>query len=125
MTMQEIAYEPASATHRGIDELCAELGQLRSKLANQPVIEEAKGMLMGAFGISSDEAFELLRTASQSNNVKLRDVARHLVARWTADGPRPEFAEAADFLVALRHEFGASRQSRVGADGIEPPTAGV
>jgi hypothetical protein len=108
-----------------IDELRAELTQLRCKLANQPVIEEAKGMLMGAFGLSSDHAFELLKTSSQCTNVKVRDVARHIVDRWTVSGPRPDYGEAAEFLVRLREEFGRFDRPGVGADGIEPPTAGV
>ena len=110
---------------RRADELRAELTQLRCKLANQPIIEEAKGMLMGAFGLDSDQAFELLKTASQSNNVKLRDVARRIVERWTVSGPRPAYREAAEFLATLRHEFGSCDSTAVGADGIEPPTAGV
>lgn len=42
------------------------------------VIDQAKGMLRLATGCDGDEAFELLRRASQNANVKLRDVA-HLV----------------------------------------------
>jgi hypothetical protein len=107
-TAHEITLHRPSVTVDGrTDELKAELTQLRCKLANQPIIEEAKGMLMGAFGLTSDHAFELLKTASQANNVKLRDVARQLVERWTANGPRPDYREAADFLVALRQEFAA------------------
>ena len=43
------------ATDHRPDELLAEVAHLRCKLANQPVIEEAKGMLMGAFGLDSEQ----------------------------------------------------------------------
>jgi AmiR/NasT family two-component response regulator len=37
--------------------------------------------------VPADAAFELLRTASQHTNRKLRDVARHLVATGELLGP--------------------------------------
>jgi hypothetical protein len=44
-------------------------------------------MLMAAFGLSTQDALTLLRAVSQANNVKLREVARHIVERWSAAGP--------------------------------------
>ena len=50
-------------------------------LRNRDVIGQAKGILMERRGISADEAFAVLRAASQSLNVKLTQVARTLVER--------------------------------------------
>ena len=48
-------------------------------------IEQAKGILMATQRCTADEAFDLLRRASQRENRKLRDVASDLV-RHTAEG---------------------------------------
>lgn len=44
-------------------------------------IEQAKGIIMSSVGCSPDEAFEMLRSQSQSENRKLRDIAVEIVAR--------------------------------------------
>jgi AmiR/NasT family two-component response regulator len=38
------------------------------------------GILMERFDLDSDRAFEVLKRYSQDSNLKLRDVAKHLVA---------------------------------------------
>jgi AmiR/NasT family two-component response regulator len=43
------------------------------------VIDQAKGVLIAREGISPEEAFSLLLKASQSGNVKVRDIALRLV----------------------------------------------
>ncbi|SDR96283.1 PAS fold-containing protein [Paraoerskovia marina] len=43
------------------------------------VIEQAKGVLMAARGVSAEEAFEILRSTSIGGNVKLRAVADAVV----------------------------------------------
>ena len=58
-----------------------ELAQLRQALNSRDVIGQAKGILMERRGISADEAFDALRRASQSLNVKLTQVAQTLVDR--------------------------------------------
>jgi GAF domain-containing protein len=59
---------------------------LHAALATREVIGQAQGILMERERISSDEAFDVLRRASQHLNVKLRDVAQDLVDT----GERPE-----------------------------------
>lgn len=54
-------------------------GQLQDALEGRGLIERAKGVLMATQGCSEDEAFALLRRASQERNVKLRDVAQTIV----------------------------------------------
>lgn len=58
-----------------------EAAQLRQALHSRDVIGQAKGILMERRGISADEAFDALRRASQSLNVKLTQVAQTLVDR--------------------------------------------
>lgn len=54
---------------------------LERALASRAVIEQAKGILMAAQRCSAEEAFDLLRRASQRENRKLRDVAAQIVGR--------------------------------------------
>ncbi len=58
-----------------------EAAQLRQALQSRDVIGQAKGILMERRGISADDAFGVLRKASQSLNVKLATVAQTLVDR--------------------------------------------
>jgi hypothetical protein len=48
------------------------------------VIEQAKGVLMGVYRISADQAFNLLRWRSQDTNTKLRVLATQLVSEVAA-----------------------------------------
>jgi hypothetical protein len=69
--------------------------RLTARLESQPVIEQAKGILIAQVGCSPDEAFGLLRAASQRSNVPVRDLARDIVNRTaaadrTADPPKPK-----------------------------------
>jgi hypothetical protein len=59
---------------------------LNSALATRELIGQAQGILMERERISSDQAFDILRRASQHLNRKLRDVAQDLVDT----GARPE-----------------------------------
>lgn len=54
--------------------------QLSTALETRGVIEQAKGVLMARQGIDSEEAFDVLRRASQRMNRKLREVAEEIVA---------------------------------------------
>ena len=53
-------------------------------MASRAVIEQAKGILMAQRDCSADEAFDMLRRASQRENVKLRDVAQRIVGSVVA-----------------------------------------
>ena len=55
---------------------------LTEAMRSRAVIEQAKGILMaGAPDLDADGAFDLLRKASQRENVKLREVAKRIVER--------------------------------------------
>jgi transcriptional regulator with GAF, ATPase, and Fis domain len=69
---------------------CRRLAEnLEAAMASRAVIEQAKGMLMGQHGVDADGAFDLLRRASQRENVKLREVARRLVETVGQDPSNP------------------------------------
>lgn len=52
---------------------------LGEALRGRAVIDQAKGILMAVHGCDADQAFALLREASQSSHRKLRDVAHDMV----------------------------------------------
>jgi cell division septum initiation protein DivIVA len=54
--------------------------RLEARLATLPVIEQAKGIIIGATGCTPEAAFDWLRRASQRANIPLRDIAARLVA---------------------------------------------
>lgn len=60
--------------------------QMREAVASREIIGEAKGIIMERQGCNRDEAFDVLRRASQRENRKLRDLAEQLVARVEARG---------------------------------------
>ena len=59
----------------------AELRQLEDAMTRRATIERAKGILMERHGISSREAFEMLRTEARSNNRRVYDVASDVSTR--------------------------------------------
>jgi ANTAR domain len=52
---------------------------MRAAVVNRDLIGQAKGILMERHRITADAAFALLAEASQHKNVKLTEVAAHLV----------------------------------------------
>jgi hypothetical protein len=71
----------AMRTQASAEELLAvsPLARLRAQAATMPVIEQAKGVLMAQHGCSEDEAFDLLRRASQRSNTPVRVLAEQIV----------------------------------------------
>jgi len=55
--------------------------RLAAKQKTMPVIEQAKGILMDQHGCGPEEAFDLLRRASQRVNVKVHVLAAQLIER--------------------------------------------
>ena len=62
-----------------VDAVRAEVGQLKEAMVGRAAIEQAKGILMGAEHCTAEDAFEVLRRASQRENVKLRTIAQRIV----------------------------------------------
>ena len=63
--------------------------QLRDALASRAVIDQALGIVMGQNRCDHDSAFAILRTSSQHQNRKLRDVATEIVKSVTGSDPTP------------------------------------
>lgn len=71
----------------------AELAQtsrddLRAALSSREIIGQAQGILMERERITAEESFDVLRRASQTLNIKLRDVAQRLID--TGEDPNSE-----------------------------------
>lgn len=66
---------------------CALADQLNQALVSRAVIDQAKGILMAAEGISADAAFGKIKRLSQHTNIKVRELAQHIVDGRTAGGP--------------------------------------
>jgi GAF domain-containing protein len=63
--------------------------QLREALAGRTTIDQALGIIMGQQRCTAEQAFAILRTASQHRNVKLRDIAAKIVLQTTGTAPTP------------------------------------
>jgi PAS domain S-box-containing protein len=72
---------------------------IRAVSARRAVINQAMGMLMLRYELDADSAFLLLSRLSQESNVKVRDLAAHIVADTAAR--RALLDEAADHIDAL------------------------
>jgi hypothetical protein len=66
--------------HTDLAEAQKDIDNLHAALTSQPVIEQAKGILMARHCCGPDQAFRLLAQASQRENRKLRDLAAAVVA---------------------------------------------
>ena len=84
--------------------LRAEIAQLRHAIDSRPVIDQARGILMAAHSCTPEQAWHILREASQRTNTKLREVAGALSASTAPDGPAPSEALRAALRAAVtRH----------------------
>jgi hypothetical protein len=59
------------------DQMTAQLAVIAE---NRAVIEQAKGVLMAAYGIEPNRAFEILVWRSQETNIKIRELASRFMA---------------------------------------------
>jgi hypothetical protein len=66
----------------------AEIAQLQEALASRSTIDQALGVLMAQNRCTRDQAFAILRRASQNRNIKLREVAGTLIQRVTGQQPQ-------------------------------------
>jgi PAS domain S-box-containing protein len=77
--------------------------QLAAISENRAVIEQAKGVLMAAYGITPDRAFEILVWRSQETNLKLRELALKFMAVLSTSHLSPESRSHVDHtLLTLR-----------------------
>jgi GAF domain-containing protein len=66
---------------------------LSEAMKHRAVIEQAKGVLMAAEGLDEDAAFQVLVSASQRENVKLRDIAKRIMEQSVARAARAKEGE--------------------------------
>ncbi|MDH6695808.1 MULTISPECIES: ANTAR domain-containing protein [Streptomyces] len=71
-----------------ISALREEVTQLHRAVASHAVVDQAIGVVVAYAGLRPDTAWEVLREISQHCNIKLREVAEHLV-RWPRLGELP------------------------------------
>ena len=64
-------------------------------------IEQAKGLLMAAYGISADRAFDILVWRSQETNIKVRELARRFVEEMTGALPSDTRAKVDHILLTI------------------------
>jgi PAS domain S-box-containing protein len=69
------------------DQMTAQLAVIAE---NRAVIEQAKGVLMAAYGIGANRAFEILVWRSQETNLKTRELASRFMAAISASHWSPE-----------------------------------
>ena len=62
------------------DRLAGDARNMRVAMESRAVVEQAKGVLMAQRGVDAEQAFDILREASQRYNRKLRDIAAGIVA---------------------------------------------
>lgn len=89
--MEELGYTLPVALR--LSKWAADVAHLQEALVSRSTIDQAIGVLMAQNRCSRDEAFGLLRRASQNRNVKLRAVAVAIIERYTGHpaAPPPEF----------------------------------
>jgi hypothetical protein len=63
--------------------------RLQARLDTMPVIEQAKGIVMAQHRCGPEEAFDLLRRASQRANIKLSVLAAQIVEQVALPDPQP------------------------------------
>ncbi|MGW8066548.1 GAF and ANTAR domain-containing protein [Streptomyces ziwulingensis] len=62
-------------------------GQLQNAMQSRSVIDQALGVVMGQNRCTAEEAFKILRSASQHRNIKLRDLCTELITSLTGRPP--------------------------------------
>jgi len=72
---------------------------------NRAAIEQAKGVLMYVYRVSADQAFRVLQWRSQETNVKLRSLAKQLLAEVSAlEAPTAALQSQFDHVLLTVHE---------------------
>lgn len=74
---------------------------MASVVESRAVIDQAKGILMAAYGVDADRAFEILKWRSQATQVKLRTVATRLVEAVMREGLASETVTVIDHLLLV------------------------
>ncbi|MFH8394475.1 ANTAR domain-containing protein [Streptomyces sp. NPDC018036] len=109
------------ALNHNEQELRSEIDQLRRAMQTRPPIDQARGILMASFGLSSEDAWTVLVGVSQNTNTKLHQIAEEVVTTvqgGTLSGTVRRHVAAA--VAALRT---APEPEQPPRDGTAPPPA--
>ncbi|MFF0223851.1 ANTAR domain-containing protein [Streptomyces sp. NPDC004629] len=105
------------------DGLRSEVVQLRRALQTRPEIDMARGILMASFGLSADEAWDVLVMASQGTNTKLHRLASNVVTAVTG-GTLPQPVRQQLTAAVARRRAADARSARGSAPPRAPRRAG-
>lgn len=85
----DAALRLAAARSAELEALREEVDSTRQALADRKVVEQAKGILINALGLSEPEAFARIRSTARDRNLRLVDVARAIVDQRALYEKRP------------------------------------
>ena len=78
----------AAQRHTELIALETEAAQARQALADRRLVEQAKGILIEALNLSEPDAFRRIQRTARQRNLRLADVARHIVEQRDVLTPR-------------------------------------
>ncbi|MGH3481077.1 MAG: GAF and ANTAR domain-containing protein [Nocardioidaceae bacterium] len=113
-TADDAAFANIFARHAALA-LAASLNEagLNVALDSRKLIGQAQGMLMERYDLDEDRAFEVLVRYSQDHNMKLRQVAEHLIATRRLPNPRSNQQTEGDKHARLRRRSATSPELRL------------
>ncbi|MEU3983239.1 ANTAR domain-containing protein [Streptomyces sp. NPDC026672] len=79
-----------------------EIAQLRRALVSHAVVDQAIGVVVAYGGVRPGVAWDVLREVSQHTNIKLREVAEHLVQWPHCEWLPPEVRRSLDAALERR-----------------------
>ncbi|MFF4036318.1 ANTAR domain-containing protein [Streptomyces sviceus] len=88
-------------------ELRLEVDQLRRAMRTRPAIDVARGIVMASFGLSAEDAWTVLVSASQNTNTKLHELARKLMGAIHGAPVPEQLRQQVAAAVAKVREHGA------------------
>jgi response regulator NasT len=74
------AIELALARFRDLEALTEEVSDLRDTLETRKLVERAKGTLMQRLGLSEEEAYRRIQSASRASRRSMQEIAREVLA---------------------------------------------
>ncbi|MFD4608413.1 ANTAR domain-containing response regulator [Streptomyces sp. NPDC058440] len=101
--------------------LQTEVDQLRRAMSSRPVIDQARGILMATHACTAEQAWDILREASQRSNTKLHTVAAAIIAGARDDGPAPPQEIRTALRTALARHTGPGQDTPRREDGPDTP----
>jgi anti-anti-sigma regulatory factor len=100
-----------------LGELREQVEQLRRAIVSRPLVDQARGVLMATHACTVDEAWDILREASQRSNTKLRTVAAAVTSGAGTGGPPPPPELRRALRAAVAHCLGGAAAPQEPARG--------